>query len=156
MRHYSLHKVIITAGALAASTAFGQGYPARAVRVISQAPVGGPTDIVVRGAAQSLQEKLGQPFVIEIRSGANGILGAEACAKATADGYSLCALNGQSVSQNPVMASKLPYDPQKDFGPIVHLGSLRSALVVHPSVPATTVAQLFELARSKPGSLAWA
>ena len=156
MRPFSIPEMGLMLTLCVGSSVFAQGYPARAVRIISQAPVGGPTDIVVRGAAQSLQERLGQPFVIEIRSGANGILGAEACAKANADGYSLCALNGQSVSQNPVMTTKLPYDPQKDFGPVVHLGSLRSALIVHPSVAATTVAQLFEQVRAKPGALAWA
>jgi tripartite-type tricarboxylate transporter receptor subunit TctC len=126
------------------------------VRVISQAPVGGPTDIVTRGAAQMLSQSLGQPFVIENRSGANGILGAETCTKASTDGYSFCALNGQAVSQNPVMYAKLPYDPQKDFLPVVHLGSLRSALVAHPTVSASTVAQVLEAARAKPGSIAWA
>jgi tripartite-type tricarboxylate transporter receptor subunit TctC len=151
--------MVWTAGLVASlvvAHAHAQGYPARAVRILSQAPVGGPTDIITRGAAQTLQERLGQPFVIENRSGANGILGAEGCAKSVGDGYTVCALNGQAVSQNPVMYAKLPYDPTKDFVPVVHLGSLRSALVVHPSVSATTVAQLFEQAKAKPGSLVWA
>ena len=146
---------IALALACAAAQSFAQAYPAKPVRVISQAPVGGPTDIVTRGAAQQLAQILGQPFVIENRSGANGILACEACAKATPDGYTLCALNGASVSQNPFMYAKLPYDPVRDFAPVVHMGLMRSALLAHPSLPANTIAQVFELAKAKPGTISW-
>lgn len=136
--------------------AAAQTWPVKPVRVIVQAPVGGPTDIVARGASQMLAQTFGQPFVVENRSGANGILGAETCMRVAPDGYSICGFNAQAISQNPVMYAKLPYDPLKDFVPIVHLGSLRSALSVNAAVQASSAAQLFELAKAKPGAMAWA
>ena len=142
--------------AMVAGTVAAQSWPVKPVRVIVQAPVGGPTDIVTRGASQMLSQSLGHAFVVENRAGANGIVGAEACMRASADGYSICGFNAQAISQNPVMYAKLPYDPVKDFLPIVHLGSLRSALSVNVAVPANSAAQLFDLARTKPGSLSWA
>ena len=110
----------VLASAMAAmlvTRAAAQSWPAKPVRVIVQAPVGGPTDIVTRGASQYLSQSLGQPFVVENRAGANGIVGAEACRRAAPDGYSICGFNAQAISQNPVMYAKLPYDPVKDFVP---------------------------------------
>ena len=147
---------IFATGAMTPSVAMAQSWPVKPVRVIVQAPVGGPTDIVTRGASQVLSQTLAQPFVVENRAGANGIVGAEACMRAAPDGYSICGFNAQAISQNPVMYAKLPYDPAKDFVPIVHLGSLRSALSVTATLPVTNAAQLFDLAKAKPGSLSWA
>ena len=87
---------------LLVSAARAQSWPAKPVRVIVQAPVGGPTDIVTRGASVVLSQTLGQPFVVENRAGANGIVGAEACMRAAPDGYSICGFNAQAISQNPV------------------------------------------------------
>jgi len=147
--------IAVTASVLASSVA-SQSWPSKPVRVIVQAPVGGPTDIVTRGASQMLSLTFNQPFVVENRAGANGILGAETCLRAAPDGYSICGFNAQAISQNPVMVAKLPYDPVKDFVPIVHLGSLRSALSVNAAVPAASAQQLFDLAKAKPGALNWA
>ncbi|MFM9968020.1 MAG: Bug family tripartite tricarboxylate transporter substrate binding protein [Burkholderiales bacterium] len=155
-RFLSVRIWVAAIAGLGISIAYAQPWPAKPVRVIVQAPVGGPTDIVTRGASQMLTQTLGQAFVVENRAGANGILGAETCMRAAPDGYSICGFNAQAISQNPVMVAKLPYEPAKDFLPIVHLGSLRSALSVNVSLSAGNVTQLFELAKSKPGSLNWA
>lgn len=152
----TLRRLAIAVALTLTASATGQSWPLKSVRVIVQAPVGGPTDIVTRGASQVMTQTLGQAFVVENRAGANGILGAETCMRAPPDGYSICGFNAQAISQNPVMVANLPYDPVKDFLPIAHLGSLRSALSTNAAVSVSSVAQLFDLAKSKPGALNWA
>jgi tripartite-type tricarboxylate transporter receptor subunit TctC len=132
-----------------------QTWPAKPIRVIVAGPAGGPGDIPPRGIGQYLAPKLGQPFVIENRPGANGILGAEVCAKAAPDGYTLCSLNNGTVSVNPIAYPSLSYDPPRDFAPIINFGFTDSALIVNPSVPANSMRELLEMARKTPGSLAW-
>ena len=107
--------------ALAAATAFGQGYPSRPVRVIVPAATGGP-DIVARVVAAELQAQLGQPFVVENRPGANGIVGADAVAKSTPDGYTLMVYSAGLVV-NPFIHKTMPYDTEKDFAPVTNLVS---------------------------------
>jgi tripartite-type tricarboxylate transporter receptor subunit TctC len=148
---------LVAGAALAAvvSAAHAQSYPSKPVRIIEPHPAGSILDNAFRGVAQTLTQQLGQPFVIDNRAGAEGIIGAEACAKASADGYSLCATDALVVSLAPVVRSKLPYDPLRDFTPVVHLGALASVVAVHPSVAAKTMDELLELARQKPGSVSW-
>jgi tripartite-type tricarboxylate transporter receptor subunit TctC len=132
-----------------------QRYPARAVRIIVPTPVGGPGDIIARGTAAALGALFDQSFVVENRLGVGSIVGAEACARATPDGHTLCSLDSFTLTLNPHVRLKLPYDPQRDFAPIVMFGFLRSSMSVHPSVPANTVNELLDLARAKPGALVW-
>jgi tripartite-type tricarboxylate transporter receptor subunit TctC len=146
--------VCLLAGPLLPATALAQNYPTKPVRVIVTFPPGSVLEAPIRAISQRLNEVLGQPFVIENRPGAEGIIGADAFARAAPDGYTLCLTDSLNISFNPVIRSKLPYDP-RDFAPVIHVGSLASAVVVNPSVPAKSMSELLELARSKPGVLTW-
>jgi len=139
---------------LLAGSAWCQGYPNRAVRIVVPAATGGP-DIVARVVAAQLQAQLGQPFVVENRPGANGIVGADAVAKAPPDGYTLMVYSSGFVI-NPFVHKKLPYDTEKDFTPVTNLVSNGGLfLAVHPSVPAQNLQELIKLAREPGAKLAY-
>jgi len=129
-----------------------QGYPAKAVRVVVPLPAGGATDVIARAVCQRLSEMWGQQIVIENKGGANTQIGAEAVAKSAPDGYTLLATSEATLAVNPFLYRKLAYEA-KDFMPVSGLGAITQALVVHPSVPANTVAEFIALAKSKPGEL---
>ena len=158
MRSISVGSVAVLAAftaVLAGSMkAAAQSYPAKPVRIIVGGPLGGPSDMPARGIGLFLGQQFNQSFVIENRAGANGILGAESCAKAQPDGYTLCLFNSTVISLNPFWYKMLPYDP-REFVPIAHLGTTKTAWVVHASVPAGSVQQLVALAKGKPGALTW-
>ncbi len=141
---------------LAAGWAHAQKYPTRPVRILVGTPAGGPGDVISRGAAQVLSKAFGEPFVVENRVGADGMIAGEACAKAPPDGHTLCTADNYAISVNPVIRSKMAYDPRRDLTPIIHFGYLAAAILVHPSVPANSLKELFELAKAKPDSIAWA
>ena len=134
--------------------ATAQSYPAKPVRIIVGGPLGGPSDMPARGIGYFLGQHFNQSFVIENRAGANGILGAEACAKAAPDGYTLCLFNSTVISLNPFWYRKLAYDP-REFVPIAHLGTTKTAWVVHASVPANSARELMALAKGSPGAFTW-
>ena len=135
---------------LAAAGAVAQTYPSRAVRIIVAAGTGGP-DIVARVVAAQLSEQTGQPFVVENRPGANGIIGSDAVAKSAPDGHTLLVYSSGLVI-NPFVHKKMPYDTAKDFTPVTNLViSPGLFIAVHPSVPAKTLQEFVELAR-KPDS----
>ncbi len=129
-------------------------WPSKPVRLVVAAAPGGSTDVLGRLIAQRLSERLGQPFVVENRGGAGGGVAAAYVAKAPADGYTLLMTNDQLIFQ-ALLASKLPYDPIKDFFPVSLLARGPVALGVHPSVKANSVAELVALARAEPGKLAF-
>jgi tripartite-type tricarboxylate transporter receptor subunit TctC len=110
---------------------------------------------MARGTAQALSQRLGQPFVVENRVGADSMIAGEACAKSPSDGYILCVSDSLGVALNPVIRSKMSYDPSRDLAPIIHYGYAVNAILVHPSVPANTLQELFALAKAKPGSIRW-
>ena len=141
-------------GALA--QAAGAKFPERPLRYIVPFPPGGSTDIVARIIAEALTEKLGQQVVIDNRGGAAGTLGAQIAAQSTPDGYTIFACNIASLAVSPALYRKLGYDPDTGFAPIGLIGSTPNALSVHPSVPATTVAQFIAHAKSRPGRLNYA
>ena len=128
-------------------------FPDRPLRYIVPFPPGGSTDIVARIVAAALTEELGQHVVIDNRGGVGGTLGAEIAARATADGYTLFACNIASLAVSPALYRKLGYDPAADFAPIGLIGSNPNTLVVHPSIPAKSVAEFISLAQSRPGKL---
>ena len=148
--------VALVAGALAATQASAQAWPAKTVRIIVPHSAGAPFDGMVRSAAQLMAQSLGQPFVLENRDGADGIIGAEACARAAPDGHTFCATTSSVMSLNPAIYAKLPYDPARDFTPVVHMGVLNSLIFANPSVPASSMKELLELVRAKPGSISFA
>ncbi len=148
--------ILLAAGMLASpAVALAQQYPSRPVRLVVPFPPGGPTDIVGRTIAQQLQERWGQPVVVENRPGAGAIIGMDAVAKAAPDGYTLL-LGSNSLALNKSLYSKLPFELERDFAPVILITRIPNVLVVHPSVPATTVAELIALAKAKPGQLNFA
>ena len=130
-------------------------YPTKPVRIIVAYPAGGANDIVARAIGQELAQELGQPMVIENKSGAAGIIGADAAAKSPPDGYTLFMAAGAHTLA-PSLHKSLPYDIVRDFQPVSLAALGTYLLVVHPSVPANSVKELIELAKSKPGSLSFA
>ena len=133
--------------------ATAQTFPAKAVRIVVPFPPGGPADVLGRMLGQKLAERWGQFVVIDNRAGAAGNIGAEFVARSAADGYTLL-LNASSHVINGSMYTKLAYDPVKDFTPVTEVASYMLVLVVHPSVPATTLKQFVALAKSRPGEIA--
>lgn len=136
--------------------ALAQGYPAKPVHVIVPHQVGAASDLVARGMGQFLSQKMGQPFVVENRVAANGIVGLENLARSAPDGYTLGVTNMGAISINPAIYTKLTFDPLKDFAPVANMGAQDIVLMVHPSVPASTMQELIALAKAKPGGLTWA
>ena len=132
-----------------AAPAQGQSYPTKRIQFIAPIPAGGSTDILARDIARRLQERLGQPVIVENKPGAAGSIGAAFVAQAPADGYTILLVNSGHVI-NPHVYSKLPFDALKDFTPVVCLASLPMGLFVHPSVPAKNLAEFIALAKSKP------
>ena len=149
-------KLIAGTAALALSGAtLAQGYPAKAVRIIVPHPPGSVVDVPIRGAAQIWSQEFGQPFVVDNRAGAEGIIGAEACAKAAPDGYTLCGTDSLVISLNPATRSRLPYEPRRDFTPVIQMGFLTSVVAVGPSLPVKSMEELIALARARPGAVSW-
>ncbi len=146
---------IATLAALCPLTATAQQYPAKTVRFIIPFPPGGPTDIMGRMATDILSKATGQQFVPDNRGGAGGNIGADLCAKAPADGYTLCMITAaQGVS--PAIYRKMSYDPVKDLATITLMASLPSLLTVHPALPAKNVKELLVLAKAKPDGMSYA
>ncbi|MFM9969682.1 MAG: Bug family tripartite tricarboxylate transporter substrate binding protein [Burkholderiales bacterium] len=132
-----------------------QTYPSKPIRVVSQFTPGGPGDVLTRAITQIVTQSLGQPFVIESRPGAEGLIAAEQCRTSTPDGYNLCAADSFTVSLLPVISNNMKFDPLKEMSPIVHFGFLSSLLLVHPTVAANTLEELFAQVKAKPGSITW-
>jgi tripartite-type tricarboxylate transporter receptor subunit TctC len=140
----------------AATGAQAQTYPDRPIRVIVGIAAGSVTVVIMRAAAQELQGRLGQPLIIENRGGASGILSAQACAQATPDGYTICVLEHGSMSYNPFLFEKLPYDPDKDLVPVTRLFFLTEGLFVSSAVGVNSVAELKAMAQKNSGKLNYA
>jgi tripartite-type tricarboxylate transporter receptor subunit TctC len=132
------------------------GYPVRPIRFIAPNLPGGPSDILARIIGQKLSESMGQPVIIENRAGASGIIGTEAAAKSPPDGYTLVTGNNATFGANVSLFKNLPYDPVKDFSPIVLVATQPNILVVHPSLPVKSVKELVAFARARPGQLNYA
>lgn len=146
----------LLAGVSAFSLAQAQTFPAKPIRMIVPAAPGIMQDLVSRGFVEPLTRALGQPIIVDNRIGADGVIGMEACARAAADGYTLCNTMSGAVIWNPVMRLKLPYDVDRDFVPVVQTGFFDSALVVHPELPAASVRELLDLAKARADKVNWA
>lgn len=146
----------LVAGVLgAALPAAAQKYPAQMVRVIVPTAAGGAVDAFGRGIGRRLESSLGATVVVDNRSGANGAIGAEMVAKASPDGSTLLVIWGGHVV-NPLITKGVPFDPIRDFTPIIRIGNIPLILVIHPSIPVTSVKGLVALAKAKPGMLTFA
>ena len=129
---------------------FAQSYPTRPVRVVVPFAAGGPLDLVGRAVFEKLSASLKQPFVMENRTGAGGNIGTEAVAKASPDGYTLLFVLSGTLTANPAMYRKLPFDVEKDLRPISLLAASTQMLVVHPSLPVNSLAEFVAYARKQP------
>jgi tripartite-type tricarboxylate transporter receptor subunit TctC len=140
----------------AAGTAAAADYPTRPVTIIVPSTPGGTLDRASRMLGEKLAERLGQPFVVEDRPGAGGIIGAQAVAKADPDGYTLLMSSSAAHVLVPLLRKHIPYDPLKDFVPLAFVANAPWVLVVNPSLPVNSVQDLIKLAKEKPGELAYA
>ena len=148
--------VAVTIGSAAPAFAQAQTYPDKPIRIVVPFPVGGIADTFGREIGKKLTETWGQPVIIDNRTGAGGNIGADIVAKSPPDGYTLVIGNIGTHAVNVSLFPTMPFDPIKDFTPIVHLMDAEGLLVVNPSVVATTVPELIALARAEPGKLSYA
>src|SRR5215470_4910493 len=151
----STHKLLalILMVCIAPEAAQAQTYPTKPIHIIVPFAPGGITDVVARALGQRLSEAWKQQVVVENRPTGAGIVGVDSVAKAPPDGLTLLVAADANFVTAPHTYSKLPYDAFKDFAPITGLGISPQALIVHPSVPARTFAELIELSKRKPGEL---
>ncbi|MCM0018776.1 MAG: tripartite tricarboxylate transporter substrate-binding protein [Tagaea sp.] len=144
--------ILLIGAALAAPAALAQEFPARPIRLIVPFPPGGATDTVARAMAQPMGEALRQPIVVDNRPGANAIVGMEACARAAADGYTYCITNNDSITFNPVLYARLPYDPAKDLIPIAKAAEIEQIIVAAAGFAPRTLAEAIQASRTKPAT----
>ena len=140
---------------LAPLLAVAQGYPTKPVRMVVPYSAGGATDTVARAVGNRLSEALGQPVVIDNRGGAGGMIGSDVVAKAPPDGYTLLLTVGPPHSAFPFFMKNVPFDTIKDFTPIIVVGTAPQSIVVHPSLPVTSVKELIDYAKKNPGKLSF-
>jgi len=147
---------VLAALLIVASAAPAVEYPSRPINIVVAFTPGGPSDVLARIIGKRLTEILHQPIVVENRPGAGGNIAAEDVAHAAPDGYTLLMGNNSILATNAALYKKLGYDPEKDFIPISLIGTQANILVVNPSVPANTLAELIALAKASPGVLNFA
>ena len=138
------------------TTALAQTYPNRPVKIVVPFPAGGGTDALTRVIAKGLEQRLGQPFIVENRGGAGTTLGATAVARSEPDGYTIMVGTASTFAAAPGLYRRLAYDPNKDFSPIMLFATVPFVLVVHPSLGVQNVKELIALAKGKPGELSYA
>lgn len=129
-----------------------QSWPAKPVKMVVPFPAGGPTDVLTRTLSDKLGHALGQPVVVDNKPGAGGTIGSDFVAKSAPDGYTLLMATGSTHSVGPYL-QKVPYDPQKDFAPIVYVGYATNVLLVSPALGVNTVQELIDYAKRNPGKL---
>lgn len=142
--------------ALIAAPARADGYPDRTIRIIVPWAPGGVTDIVARLIADRLSLQIGQPVIVENKPGASGIIGTDYVAKSAPDGYTLVLVTASTHAMGPSVLTTVPYDPVKDFAPIIQATTAPAIMVVPNELPVNTVAEFVALAKRKPGQLNFA
>ena len=138
---------------LAGQTSLAQNYPNKPIRLVVPFPAGGATDIFARVLSQKLGERLDTTVVVENRPGAGGTIGSDLVAKATPDGYTLLLATSSTHSIGPALSNKIPYDAQRDFTPVLHVGNAPSILLVPNSTPAKNLKDWLVYAKQNPGKL---
>jgi len=157
IRRRLIHAVLVLVAACGWwGDALAQSYPSKAIKLIVPFPPGGAIDALARMLAQKMSESWNQPVVVENRPGAGGIIGTEATAKAAPDGYTLGMGAVSTHAINAGLYKKLPYDPVKDFAAVAPVAIVPNLIVVNPSLPVTSIAELIALARQKPCALSYA
>jgi tripartite-type tricarboxylate transporter receptor subunit TctC len=141
--------------AAAATRVPAQDYPTRQVTIVVPFTPAGSTDILARMFGQKLEQRLGKPFLIENRPGAGTQIGATAVAKSAPDGHVLLVAPSPTMAANVTVYKKLPYDPARDFAPVALLAHIPFVLVVNPSLPVNSAADLIKLAKERPGQLSF-
>lgn len=149
-----VRSALLAAALLAATNVPAQTYPAHPVRVLVPFAAGGTVDLVTRLLGAKLSEELGQPFIVENKSGAGGTIAAAALAKSPGDGYTLMAMH-QGLAFNASLYADLPYDTLRDVAPIANIGATPNALVVTNALPVRTMQEFLAYARAKPGGIAY-
>ena len=147
---------VVAALVLWAAPASAETYPSKPVRMVVPFAAGGGADLVARAVAGGLAKRLGQPIVVDNKPGGGGTLGADAVAKAPADGYTLLYTTPGPQITNPYLMAKLPYDPMADLTPVSQVAIVSAVLVVNSTIPATNVKELIQYARAHPGKLNFA
>ena len=145
--------VLLAGAAVTAVTASAQDYPNRPITLVVPFPPGGSTTIVARIVADKMSEALGQSIVIDNRGGAGGTVGSRAVSKSAPDGYTILLGYTGTLAIGPTLYGNVGYDPRKDFEPIARIGTAPNTLVVHPSTPVHSVAELIAYAKANPGKL---
>jgi tripartite-type tricarboxylate transporter receptor subunit TctC len=146
----------VLAAVLAAPLAAAAQFPGKPIRIVVPFPAGSSTDIVTRILSNSVSQSVGQPLLVDNKAGADGAIAAAEVAKSPADGYTLLMATNSPMSAVPAMKKNPPYDPVADFTPITDVGRYTFFIVVHPGVPAQTLAELIDYARANPGKLNYA
>jgi tripartite-type tricarboxylate transporter receptor subunit TctC len=153
--HRLMPFAIATSALLVCWTALAQDYPTRAITMIVPTGPGGGMETLARIFSRHLEERMGKPFVIENRAGAGGIIGTNAVARANPDGHTLMVANSTNLAINVSLYKSLPYNPATDITPILHHAYSPFILVANPTLPVTSVTDLVNLAKSKPGQLSY-
>ncbi|HVG50642.1 MAG TPA: tripartite tricarboxylate transporter substrate binding protein [Xanthobacteraceae bacterium] len=143
-------------GVAAAGYATAQTYPDKRITIISPSTPGGPSDVALRPLAQELSKVLGQPVIVDNKPGAGGTLTGRACAQAAPDGYTLCNLFNDVISNAPFLFKNPGYDPYKDFVPIINGYFITSVIVASPELSVKTMPELVELSKKTPGGIDFA
>ncbi|MGV3570668.1 MAG: Bug family tripartite tricarboxylate transporter substrate binding protein [Ramlibacter sp.] len=141
---------------LAPLAALAQAWPARTIKIINPFPPGSPVDVVSRSVAQALEGGLKQSVIVDYKAGAGGTIGAAEVARAAPDGYTLLVTSSSTHVIAPALRRQLPYDANKDFVPIGMIGYGPTVIVVHPSVPANTLAEFVQYVKANPGKVSYA
>ena len=155
MKAYLMRIAVLALGALYVATAPAQ-YPIRPIKLLVPIPAGGAPDIVARVLGQKLAESMGQPLVVENRTGSNGNIAADLVAKSPADGYTLLLAQDSLITVNPHLYAKMPFDPLVDLVPVASIASNQFLLSVHPSLPVKNLNEFIEYARRAKPPLAFA
>src|SRR2546422_6308563 len=155
MRIYCMVKTLVLLFAVAPALAWAQDYPSKPVRMVVGFPPGGGTDVVARILAPRMSELLGQPIVIDNRPGATGTVAAGQVAKSPPDGYTIMMGHVSVNAIAPSLFSNLPYDVNKDFAPVAIAAAVPHFVVVHPSLPVTSLRELVAYLKQRPGKLSF-
>src|SRR5205809_436828 len=152
MMRVAFSSALIGLAALSAfpHSAIAQDYPARGTTILVPFAPGGGTDLIARSIGQKLEQRLGKPFLVESRPGAGTTIAAGATAKAAPDGYTLMQATSGTMAMNPTIFKSLPYEPGKDLVPVALVAGVPFILVVHPSLPVSSVADLVKVAKERP------